>query len=109
MAERALRVLGFAYRELQARGTDLAEGEMEVDGLVWTGLAGLADPVRSGLPALMEKLHRAGIQTVMLTGDQSATARAVADQIGLSPSGEIEIVDAVDLDALEPSELASRV
>jgi P-type Ca2+ transporter type 2C len=109
MAEQALRVLGFAYRELPARRSDLAQGETEVGGLIWTGLAGLADPVRPGLPALMQKLHRAGIQTMMLTGDQSATARAVAEQIGLSADGEVEIVDAADLDALSPADIASKV
>jgi Ca2+-transporting ATPase len=108
MAEQALRVLGIAYGELPARGADVEPAEIQIEGLIWTGLVGLADPVRSGLPALMQKLHRAGVQTIMLTGDQSATARAVAEQVGLSADGEVEIIDAADLNHEAPIELAAR-
>jgi P-type Ca2+ transporter type 2C len=107
MAEQALRVLGMAYREIPARNADVEPSDTQIDGLIWTGLVGLADPVRSGLPALMQKLHRAGLQTIMLTGDQSATARAVAEQIGLSAEGEVEIVDAAELNHVAPLELAA--
>src|SRR5260370_35344157 len=65
---------------------------------------GLADPVRSHLPELMDKLHNSGIQTIMLTGDQSATARAVARHIRLS-DGEPEVIDAAELDRLSAAEL----
>src|SRR6267142_255316 len=65
---------------------------------------GLADPVRSRLPELMDKLHNSGIQTIMLTGDQSATARAVARQIRLS-EGEPEVIDGAELDRLSAAEL----
>ena len=106
MAAQALRVLGTAYRELRDE-TGAGEPASDIDRLIWTGLLGLADPVRQGLPALMDKLHRAGIQTIMLTGDQSATARAVAERIGLSAVGTVEIVDATDLEALAPAELAA--
>ena len=106
MAAQALRVLGTAYRELRDE-TDAGEPASDIDRLTWTGLVGLADPVRQGLPALMDKLHRAGIQTLMLTGDQSATARAVAERIGLGAVGIFEIVDATDLETLAPAELAA--
>src|SRR5260370_23903276 len=52
----------------------------------------------------MDKLHNGGIQTIMLTGDQSATARAVARQIRLS-DGEPEVIDAAELDRLSAAEL----
>ena len=107
MASQALRVLGTAYRELDGATDNSGEAAADIDRLVWTGLVGLADPVRPGLPALMQKLHRAGIQTVMLTGDQSATARAVAERIGLGTAGSVEVVDASDLDSLPPAELAA--
>jgi Ca2+-transporting ATPase len=100
MAAQGLRVLGAACREVRGVQGDT----VAVERLVWIGLAGLADPVRSGLPELMEKLHASGIQTIMLTGDQSATARAVGKQIRLN-DGEPEVIDAVELDRLSASEL----
>ena len=107
MAAQALRVLGTAYREIRGPHDDTREHDSDIDRLIWTGLVGLADPVRDGLPALMHTLHRAGIQTLMLTGDQSATARAVAERIGLSAEGSIEIIDASDLDRLTPAQVAA--
>jgi magnesium-transporting ATPase (P-type) len=98
-AAQALRVLG-AYCERRGACYDAAEATGDIDRLTWTGLVGLADPVRQGLPALMHKLHCAGIQTIMLTGDQSATARAVAERIGLSPGVPVDrnfFLDAVSI------------
>jgi len=56
---------------------------------------------------LMATFHRAGIHTVMVTGDQAATGRTVARQLGLSANGEVEIVDAAELERLPPDEPAA--
>ncbi len=103
MAERGLRVLGFAFR----RTKDPPGSNVRFDDLVWIGLSGMADPIRPGLPALMETLHRAGMHTIMLTGDQNATARAVGEQIGLSGTAVTKMLDAVDLQAMNETELAA--
>src|SRR5262249_17035497 len=97
MAAQALRGLAAASRETRGSGSRADSGDVE--RLVWVGLVGLADPVRSHLPELMDKLHNSGIQTIMLTGDQSATARAVGRQIRLS-EGEPEVIDSAELDRL---------
>jgi Ca2+-transporting ATPase len=102
MAAQGLRVLAAAYREIHGAG--LRPDAVEVERLVWIGLMGLADPVRNHLPELMDKLHNSGIQTIMLTGDQSATARAVARQIRLA-DGEPEVIDSAELDRLSAAEL----
>jgi P-type Ca2+ transporter type 2C len=102
MAAQGLRVLAAGYRE--TRGSSPRADSVEVERLVWIGLVGLADPVRCHLPELMDKLHSSGIQTIMLTGDQSATARAVGRQIRLS-DGEPEVIDSVELDRLSAAEL----
>ncbi|MDH3491444.1 MAG: copper-translocating P-type ATPase [Gammaproteobacteria bacterium] len=47
------------------------------------GLLGVADPVKASTPEAIEKLHRAGLRVVMLTGDSAATAQAVARSIGI--------------------------
>jgi Ca2+-transporting ATPase len=104
MAGEALRVLGFAYRISEMRPDDPAQE----DALMWIGLVGMAEPIREGVASLMARLHRAGIRTVMITGDQSATAESVARQIGLAESSEIKMVDSSRLDALTP-ELAAAL
>lgn len=47
------------------------------------GLLGVADPIKETTPRAIEQLHRAGLRVVMLTGDNAATARAVARQIAI--------------------------
>jgi P-type Ca2+ transporter type 2C len=102
MAAQGLRVLAVACRDIRRRAP---HGEsVEVERLVWLGLVGLADPVRDHLPEVMDKLHSCGIQTIMLTGDQSATAWAVGQQIRLS-IGKPEVIDATELDRLSAAEL----
>ena len=73
MAGRGLRVLGFAFNRFR-----LNEDIDESAPMVWLGLAGMVDPMRTGVEKLIEPFHRAGIDTVMITGDQSATAHVVA-------------------------------
>jgi P-type Ca2+ transporter type 2C len=107
MAEQALRVLGFAYREEEPVPALEPAGEPAIEDLTWVGLAGMADPIRPAVHELIEQLHQCGVQTIMLTGDQSATARAVAERIGLNGNGDIGVVDASELDTMDPAELAA--
>jgi Ca2+-transporting ATPase len=100
MASEALRVLGMAYAEHDS------EPPSSDANLTWLGLMGLADPPRPGLPALFEKFRKAGVRSVMITGDQSATAYAVAKQIGLAVDGELRTLDSVELENMDPDVLA---
>ncbi len=99
MAGRALRVLGCAWREDAAEPLD---GEQE---LVWLGLAALTDPVRSGVAEVIRGFHRAGIDTVMITGDQGPTAWAIGNELNLSRNSRLEIVDSTELAGREPDVL----
>jgi Ca2+-transporting ATPase len=101
MAGAALRVLGFAYRE--ADSTSLAHDQ----GLIWIGMVGSADPPREGMRDLVNSFHRAGIRTIMLTGDQSATAYAVGKHLNLSGSNELEIIDSNKLEEIAPEVLTA--
>jgi Ca2+-transporting ATPase len=106
MAGRALRVLGLAHAE-GSSATALGSGQ-----LTWLGLVGMTDPLRPGMVELIERLHRAGIDTVMITGDQSATAYAVGRQLHLANGQPLEILDSESLAQLDPqllSGLAQRV
>jgi Ca2+-transporting ATPase len=99
MAGEALRVLGFAYAE-QVPAEQLLPEEF-----IWLGIAGMADPVRPGVKELIGLFHQAGIDTIMITGDQSATAYAIGKELGLSRSGELDILDSTKLEQLDPEVL----
>ncbi|MBX3637513.1 MAG: cation-transporting P-type ATPase [Rubrivivax sp.] len=89
MAERGHRVLALAWRQHQG-------GEYgDTAGLSWLGLVGLADPLRPGLAAMVQRFRAAGIRPLMITGDQPGTANAVAQAIGLD--GGQAVVDASQL------------
>jgi Ca2+-transporting ATPase len=90
---KGLRVLGFA------------RGDPEMRDLAWLGLVGMADPVRPEMAALMAKFHAAGIRTIMITGDQTATAYAIARELNLSQGGPVEILEGTELDRLDPNVL----
>lgn len=100
MAGQALRVLGVAVSE--AGG----DPHNEVD-LVWIGLAGLTNPIRPSVLPALRQLRRAGIRTVMITGDQSATALAIARDLDLGNGGELRILEAGQISALPSAVLAA--
>jgi Ca2+-transporting ATPase len=81
MAERGLRVLGVACADVPNDRT-LPEIQHEFD-FNFLGLVGLIDPVRPSVPAAIAECATAGIRVVMITGDYPATARTIAQQIGL--------------------------
>lgn len=99
MAGEAMRVLGFAMR--------LNAADEEVHELVWLGLAGLADPIRKGTRDLIHQFHSAGIKTVMITGDQSATAYAIGKELELAEDEKLEILDSNQLGQIDPELLSA--
>lgn len=103
MAGDALRVLGVAYGFVEAGC------EVSLADFTWIGLVGMADPLRAGMRDLMGQFHQAGIETVMITGDQSATAYAIGKQLGLSNGKPLQILDSTGLDKLDPRLLAGLV
>jgi len=74
-AEKALRVLGFAYKN--ELGND-AEKEM-----IFVGLQAMIDPPRAEVKEAIQKCNNAGIRVIMITGDHEITAKAVANEIGI--------------------------
>ena len=81
--QRAMRTLGFAYKEVEEdEGTNCSELLQHAD-LHFMGVAAISDPVRLDVPAAVEKCQRAGIEVKIVTGDNPATAREIGRQIGL--------------------------
>lgn len=101
----ALRVLGVAYCiSGEADGCKRRE-------LTWLGLVGMEDVLRPGMAELVAEFHQAGIETVMITGDQSSTAYSVGKRLGLNgvQGKSLEIIDSGHLEKLDPSVLAGLV
>ncbi len=100
MAEEALRVLAVAYK--QEATVEDAESEMTL-----LGLAGMIDPPRVEAKAAVRKCEEAGIKVIMITGDHPLTAKAVAEELGLSKQGRV--VSGAELEAMDESQLDREV
>lgn len=85
MASRGLRVLGVAKGELQATGAEPIWPKSQHDfDFTFLGLIGFMDPPRPEVSTALSECKNAGIRVLMLTGDHPATARAIAQHVGLS-------------------------
>ena len=106
-AEGALRVIALASRKVEnlPENGKLAELEAELN---FEGIIGLLDPPRPEAKQAITVAKKAGIRTVMITGDHAATAKAIAKQIGLL-EGEEEVITGRDLARLDDEALIENV
>lgn len=100
-SERGLRVLAFAFREMEKGETLTLEGERDYTFL---GLVAMIDPPREESKAAVADAKRAGIRPVMITGDHKITATAIAKEIGIFGEGDIAMIG-TELDAMTDKEL----
>jgi Ca2+-transporting ATPase len=108
MANRSLRVLALAEKRLEDDADRLSEDELE-QGYTFLGFVGMIDPPRAGVADAIRQAHAAGIRTVMLTGDQINTARAIARELNLSGHGEPHALHARELAEVDQKLLAEQV
>jgi len=111
LAHDALRVLAIAERPLGGfsfeDGMVVNDSEIEQE-LTLLGLVGLQDPPRAEAKAAVGKCIRAGIKTVMITGDHPDTARAIGHELGILGKGD-EVLVGAELDRLDDEALKERV
>ncbi|VAX34013.1 Cation-transporting ATPase, partial [hydrothermal vent metagenome] len=103
-----LRVLSFAYRELKDRGTSTVNPDEMENGLVFAGLVGIEDPPRPEVPEAIRRCREAGIKVIMITGDGSRTAVAIAREIGLV-KGEPVVIEGHEFERMGERELRERL
>lgn len=111
LASEGLKILGFGFKL-----TD-SEPEEHVSSFTFIGLVGLIDPPKVEVPDAVSKCHEAGIKVVMVTGDHSETAKAIALKIGLTSDLNEKVVRGIDLvkmdlaatDTLKDTLIYSRV
>ena len=99
MAVDALRVLGLAYRY---------SDELKEEKLVFVGLVGMIDPPRPEAKNAVSIFKKAGITTIMITGDHKTTALAIAKELGITDENG-EALSGDEIDALSPEELQEKV
>jgi Ca2+-transporting ATPase len=105
LAARALRVLAVAWRPVNDAA--VAADDLERD-LVFGGLIGMQDPLRPEAAEAVHKCRDAGIQVVMITGDQPATAAAIARELGILGDAD-RVVSGKDLDSARDGDLGRLV
>ena len=104
-SENGLRVLAFGYREVGEE--DTLSYDLEQD-FVFLGLISMIDPPREESKAAVADAKRAGIRTIMITGDHKITAVAIAKEIGIFEEGD-EAYTGAELDALTEEELDQKI
>lgn len=107
LAKNALRVLGFAYKELDKVPTNDEMQTIE-NHLTFVGMVGMIDPPREEAKLAVEKCKSAGIKTVMITGDHKITATAIAKQLGILED-ESEAITGAELEKMSDEELIKNV
>ena len=99
MAVDALRVLGLAYTYAD---------ELKEENLVFVGLVGMIDPPRPECKNAVSIFKKAGITTIMITGDHKTTALAIAKELGIADENG-EALSGEEIDALTPEQLQEKV
>ncbi len=105
MSDKALRVLAIAYKPLS--GADFSKESLEND-FIFLGLVGMIDPPREEAKKSISLCKKAGIRTIMITGDHRKTAFAIAKNLGIAKE-EDETISGTELDAISNRELSEKV
>ncbi|KAK4871350.1 hypothetical protein LT330_000587 [Penicillium expansum] len=90
-AHKSLRTIGMVYKDFatwpptEAKHSEDASAKFEdfFHGMTWVGVVGIQDPLRPEVPSAIRKCHSAGVQVKMVTGDNVATATAIASSCGI--------------------------
>jgi P-type Ca2+ transporter type 2C len=107
MAESALRVLGMAYRVLPSKLNKFESKTIEKQ-LVFVGLQGMIDPPREEVKTAIATCKKAGIRSIMITGDYEVTATAIATELGILGKKD-EVLTGAELDKLNQKAFMSKL
>jgi Ca2+-transporting ATPase len=106
-ANEGLRVIAVAYRKLPK--SEYSKDAVVEKDMVFVGLAAMRDPPRFEVKQAVAKAKRAGIKTVIITGDYGPTAQVVAREVGIVDADCCNIVRGVDLDGLDDAAIVDAV
>ncbi len=108
MTDQALRVLAFAYKQVDAHTHAIEHDDIETD-LVFLGLQGMIDPPRPEAIAAVQACQNAGIRIKMITGDHISTARAIAHRMNIQQTDEVIAFEGRALVSMPDDELTRAV
>ncbi len=106
MSKKGLRVLAAAYKTTSNKNKTIRD--IEKNDFIFLGLYGIKDPIRHGIKETIKEVERAGIKTIMITGDNELTAGAIAKEIGIIKNIK-NIMHGQTLKKLTESELIEQV
>lgn len=114
LAMSGYRLLGAAFKEVDKNFVEkfvLTEDIEEIESnLIFVGLSGMIDPARPGTKSSIEIANKAGIRSIMITGDHSLTARAIAKEIGLvNETTSEKVIEGIELEKMSDDELTSSI
>ncbi len=107
MADKALRVLGIGYKIVDSLPNELTSENTECD-LEFLGLVGMIDPARPEVKDAIALATRAGIRTIMITGDHVTTAKAIAKELNILRPGDLAIPSS-ELQKMTDEELFEKI
>jgi len=107
MANRALRVLGAAFRDWDSMPEDQGHQHLEQE-LTFVGLTGMLDPIRPEVIPAIQECKEAGIRPIMITGDHRDTAVAIARDLNMI-TDESQAITGSELNALSDEELRESI
>ncbi|MDI6791199.1 MAG: HAD-IC family P-type ATPase, partial [Thermodesulfobacteriota bacterium] len=113
LTDMGLRVLAFAYKEIEKSSKFKVQSSKNKDtvlekDMIFVGLIGLEDPPRPEVPEALERCHAAGIKVVMITGDGSRTALAIAREIGLVKGNPV-VIEGHEFERMGDRELREKL
>lgn len=111
LATQALRVLAFAYRNVDQVPTELTSAAQEHD-MIFVGLIGMIDPERPEVAQAVAEAKSAGIKSIMITGDHQDTAQAIAKRLGILGRGDNpggKVINGAQLDELSDAQFDKEV
>ncbi|MFT7328063.1 MAG: Ca2+-transporting ATPase [Crocinitomicaceae bacterium] len=103
LASQALRVLALAYKPIKEYPEKVEHAESE---LIYVGLVGMIDPPREDVESAIVETKKAGIRTIVITGDYGITASVIASELGIVEKGNHRIITGDELETIDDESLA---
>ena len=107
MANKALRVIAVAYKDIDNFPSKIDSDIIE-NNLTFVGLIGMIDPPREGVKEAVKTCKKAGIKTVMITGDHILTAKAIAKELNILGTND-KAITGQELDNIPQNELEKNI